>query len=78
MVAFPAYFPLKGRRVVIAGEGPGADAKARLFEGAPAQVVRASGPPALEPSLYEGAVLAFVASDDADFRARAAARTLSR
>ena len=40
MEAFPAYFPLAGRRVVIAGEGEGALAKARLFEGSPAQVIR--------------------------------------
>ena len=31
METFPAFFPLKGARVVIAGEGPPAEAKARLF-----------------------------------------------
>lgn len=34
--SFPAYFPLAGRKVVIAGSGDAAEAKARLFEGSPA------------------------------------------
>ena len=33
MDSFPAFLPLAGRRVVVVGEGEGADAKARLFEG---------------------------------------------
>lgn len=73
MEAFPAYFPLSGRTVVIAGEGPGAEAKARLFVGAPARVVRLVGEAACEPGAYEGAVLAFVASEDEAFRTRASA-----
>ena len=36
MDAFPAFFPLAGRKIVIAGEGDAADAKARLFDGSPA------------------------------------------
>jgi precorrin-2 dehydrogenase/sirohydrochlorin ferrochelatase len=72
MDAFPAFFPLAGRTVVIAGEGEAADAKARLFEGSPATVVRLVGAPALEPGSYADATLAFVAAED-DGWARAAA-----
>jgi precorrin-2 dehydrogenase/sirohydrochlorin ferrochelatase len=67
MDAFPAFFPLSGRKVVIAGQGEGALAKARLFEGSPATVVRIDGQEALDPNAYAGAVLAFVDSDDAEF-----------
>ena len=42
MNAFPAFFPLAGRRVAIVGEGEAAEAKARLFAGSPAEVVRLS------------------------------------
>src|SRR5579871_4336709 len=77
MQAFPAFFPLAGRRIVIAGEGDGADAKARLLAGSPATVDRVTGPTALRAETYGGARLAFVASPDADFcvAAAAAART---
>src|ERR1700733_6970592 len=77
MEAFPAFFPLRGARVVIAGEGEPAEAKARLFAGSPAQVVRLNQAEGLEPEAYRGADLIFVASFDADFRkdAAAAART---
>jgi len=67
MDAFPAYFALAGRKVVIAGSGDGAEAKARLFSGSPATVTRVDGPAALEPATYAGAVLAFIASDDLEF-----------
>ena len=40
MDAFPAFFPLAGRKVVIAGDGEGAEAKARLLAGSPAEVAR--------------------------------------
>lgn len=73
MEAFPAYFPLAGRRVVIAGAGAAAEAKARLLAGSPASLVRVDGEAAFEVVTYVGAVLAFVASDDAGFRAGAAA-----
>lgn len=63
MDAFPAYFPLAGRKVVIAGSGEPAEAKARLFEGSPAQVVRVEGPAAFAPGAYADAVLAFIAGD---------------
>ena len=76
MDAFPAFFGLSGRRVVIAGEGEGADARARLLANSPAQVERIEGAAALDPPAYAGAQLAFVASPDAGFceRASAAAR----
>lgn len=77
METFPAYFPLAGRRVIIAGDGEGAEAKARLFDGSPAEVVRLAGAPALDPAAYHGAALIFVASYDEAFAlaAAAAART---
>ena len=64
MDAFPAFFPLAGRRVIVAGEGEAADAKARLFESSPAQVVRLQGAAALDPKVYAGAVLAFIAGPE--------------
>ncbi|HEX3408549.1 MAG TPA: bifunctional precorrin-2 dehydrogenase/sirohydrochlorin ferrochelatase [Caulobacteraceae bacterium] len=72
MEAFPAFFPLQGARVVIAGEGEGAEAKARLLAGSPAQIERVRGEAARSPEAYAGAALAFVASPDPDF-CRAAA-----
>jgi precorrin-2 dehydrogenase/sirohydrochlorin ferrochelatase len=72
METFPAFFPLRGKRVVIAGEGEPADAKARLLAGAPAILVRLSAAEALQPTAYAGADLVFVASYDAAFRAAAA------
>lgn len=73
MDAFPAFFPLAGRTVVIAGEGEGAEAKARLFEGSPAVVRRLTANDALTPLSYQGAALAFVASPDDAFAEAAAA-----
>lgn len=67
MDSFPAYFPLAGRTVVIAGSGEAAEAKARLFEGSPATVVRLEGHEAYLPGSYGGAVLVFVASSDEAF-----------
>lgn len=64
MDAFPAFFPLSGRSVAIAGQGEAADAKARLFEGSPAKVVRLTGAAALDARSYAGMTLAFVAGDD--------------
>ena len=71
MDAFPAFFPLAGRTVVIAGVGEPAEAKARLFAGSPADVVRLDGEAAFDPAAYAGATLAFVASAELDFRVRA-------
>jgi precorrin-2 dehydrogenase/sirohydrochlorin ferrochelatase len=64
MNSFPAFFPLTGRRVAIVGAGEGAEAKARLFEGSPAEVVRLSAAEGADPAAYAGAVLAFVALKD--------------
>lgn len=71
MDSFPAYFPLAGRKVVIAGEGEGAEAKARLLESSPAQVVRLADVRAFDAAFYQGAVLAFVASADEAFAIQA-------
>jgi precorrin-2 dehydrogenase / sirohydrochlorin ferrochelatase len=71
--AFPAYFPLAGRKVVVAGTGEGADAKARLFAAAPCQLVRVEGDAALDLNTYSGAVLVFIADPDEDFIAAAVA-----
>ena len=64
MDAFPAFFPLAGRSVAIAGEGEGAAAKARLFVGSPATVVRLVGPESLRSEAYVGMALAFIAGED--------------
>src|SRR3954464_13076961 len=78
MNAFPAFFPLAGRRVVIVGEGEAADAKARLFEGSPAQVLRLDAVTGADPAVYQGAVLAFVAvTDEMQAQACAAAARLA-
>jgi precorrin-2 dehydrogenase/sirohydrochlorin ferrochelatase len=73
MDAFPAYFPLAGKTVAIAGTGEAAEAKARLFAGSPARLVRLEGEAALSPDAYAGARLAFVADPDAAFAQAAAA-----
>ncbi len=72
MDAFPAFFPLSGATVVIAGVGDLADAKVRLFEGSPATIRRLEGAEALSPSAFEGAILAFIASPDDAFAEAAA------
>ena len=74
MDAFPAFVPLKGRRVIVVGEGEMADGKAVLFEGSPAELIRKPADAlALEPQTYAGATLVFIASADEDF-AKAAAK----
>jgi precorrin-2 dehydrogenase/sirohydrochlorin ferrochelatase len=72
MEAFPAFFPLKGLRIVIAGDGEPAEGKARLLSGSPADLVRLRGEAALDPDAYRGAGLIFVASYDAAYAAAAA------
>jgi len=72
MDAFPAFFPLAGRSVAIAGEGEAAEAKVRLFAGSPATLVRLTGADALDPKAYAGMTLAFVAGDDDGWAAAAA------
>ena len=73
MDAFPAFFPLEGRRIVIAGTGEAAEAKARLFEGSPAQIVRLEGSQSFLVGAYSGALLAFIAGDDLFIQAAAGA-----
>jgi precorrin-2 dehydrogenase/sirohydrochlorin ferrochelatase len=73
MDVFPAFVPLTGRRVVVAGDGEAAEAKARLFDGSPADVARVSGDAALEDGAYVGAALAFIAGPEAFCIAAAAA-----
>jgi precorrin-2 dehydrogenase/sirohydrochlorin ferrochelatase len=72
MDAFPAFFPLSGKTVVIAGVGEAAEAKVRLFAGSPATLRRLDGEAALSPAAYEGAALAFIASPDDAFAEAAA------
>jgi siroheme synthase-like protein len=67
METFPAFFPLKGRRVVIAGDGDPAEAKARLFEGSPAILIRLDSLAAIDPAAYARADLIFIASFDEAF-----------
>ena len=77
METFPAFFPLRGARVIIAGEGDPAEAKARLFAGSPADVVRLDAVEGLDAEAYRDADLIFVASFDAAFRVAAAAAARS-
>lgn len=73
MDAFPAYVPLARARIVVAGEGAAAEAKARLFATSPAELVRLSGAEATEREAYAGARLAFVAGEGAWLEAAVAA-----
>lgn len=78
MDAFPAFFPLTGRKVVIAGSGEAAEAKARLFEGSPAVLVRAEGTDAFLVGTFAGALLAFIAGDDLFVQSAASAARAAR
>jgi precorrin-2 dehydrogenase/sirohydrochlorin ferrochelatase len=74
MDSFPAFFPLAGRRVVVVGAGDHAEAKARLFDGSPAEIVRLDDDErALDPESYRGAALVFIGSGEAAFAGAAAA-----
>lgn len=77
MESFPAFIPLAGRTVVVVGEGGQADAKARLFDGSPARLVRLTAAVGLDEGAYAGAALVFVAVDDAAAAARARAAAKS-
>jgi len=72
MDAFPAFFPLAGRKVVVVGAGDAAGNKARLFDGSPATLVRLSADEALAPGAFDGAALVFIASEDDAFIVEAA------
>jgi precorrin-2 dehydrogenase / sirohydrochlorin ferrochelatase len=65
MDAFPAFFSLTGRKVVVAGIGDPAEAKARLFAASPAELVRLNEDEALRPGAFAGALLAFIAGGEA-------------
>lgn len=78
MDVFPAYFPLAGRKVVVAGTGEAADAKARLFDGSPAILIRLEGPAAYLPGSYTGVSLVFIAGDDLFVQAAAGAARAAR
>ena len=74
MDAFPAFFPLAGRKVVVVGVGEAADNKARLFDGSPATLVRLTEAEAAAPDAFDGATRVFIAShDDAFIEAAGAA-----
>ncbi|MBI1250240.1 MAG: uroporphyrinogen-III C-methyltransferase [Alphaproteobacteria bacterium] len=62
MQSFPAFLPLEGRSIAIIGAGPAADAKARLFEGSPATVLRFAETP--DAGELEIAALIFIAEAD--------------
>lgn len=66
MEQLPVFLNLRGRTVVLVGEGEAADAKARLIARAGGRIVRA---------WEEGVTIAFVALDD-DAEARATAEAL--
>ena len=72
MDAFPAFFPLAGRKVVVVGSGAAADNKARLFDGSPAVVLRLEEAEA-DTDAFAGASLVFIASHDRPFIERTAA-----
>jgi precorrin-2 dehydrogenase/sirohydrochlorin ferrochelatase len=72
MHAFPAFYPLAGKTVVIVGAGEAAEAKLRLFASSPATIRRLDGEAALDPGAYEGAALAFIATEDDAFAEAAA------
>ncbi|HZC17692.1 MAG TPA: bifunctional precorrin-2 dehydrogenase/sirohydrochlorin ferrochelatase [Caulobacteraceae bacterium] len=72
MDAFPAFFPLAGRTIAVVGDGEPAEAKARLFDGSPARLLRIEAGRALDPAAYDDASLVFVAAGDVAFREAAA------
>nr|QQZ52126.1 bifunctional precorrin-2 dehydrogenase/sirohydrochlorin ferrochelatase [Phenylobacterium glaciei] len=73
MDAFPAYFPLAGARIVVAGSGEGALNKLRLLASSPATLVRVEGPDAFLTGSYSGALLVFIDGEDEAFAKGAAA-----
>ncbi|MES1199023.1 MAG: siroheme synthase CysG [Pseudomonadota bacterium] len=71
MRSFPAFTPLEGRRVAVIGQGPAADAKARLFDDSPAELLRFAAPPSAEE--LAGVALVFIAEGDPERRTAALA-----
>ena len=73
MDAFPAYFPLAGAKIVVAGSGEAAEAKLRLLASSPAVLVRVEGADAFLSGSYSGALLVFIDGEDEVFAKGAAA-----
>ncbi len=70
MDVFPAFFPLAGRRVGLAGEGEGLDARLRLLGGGPGDLVVLDAVAAASADAWAGMALAFVAHPEEAFAAR--------
>lgn len=66
MRQFLAAFQLDGARVAVLGEGPAAEAKARLFVGAPCELLQLdpTSPAEILAKALAGARLAFIAAED--------------
>lgn len=73
MDVFPAFVPLSGRRIGLAGSGEGLAARRRLLAGSPAELVELTPGEAAEPGSWAGMALAFVADPDPEACAAAAA-----
>jgi uroporphyrin-III C-methyltransferase/precorrin-2 dehydrogenase/sirohydrochlorin ferrochelatase len=71
MRSFPAFVPLEGRRVAVIGRGEAAEAKARLFEGSPAELLIFDTPPTVTE--LADVRLVFIAVDDPGERSAALA-----
>ncbi len=63
MESFPAFIPLRGKRVIVIGEGEAAAAKARLFAGAPCELVHLTEAQAMGCERLAAAIV-FVAVED--------------
>ena len=72
MDVFPAFYPLAGRRVGLAGAGEGLDARLRLLAGSPAELVVLEVEAAVTPEAWAGVALGFVAHPDEAFSRQAA------
>ena len=64
MDVFPAFLPLAGARVVVAGAGEAAEAKARLFDSAPCELLRLGAVAQVDAAACTGARIVFLAGDD--------------
>ena len=73
MDVFPAFYPLAGRRVGLAGEGEGLAARLRLLSGSPAELVVLDAASAVAAESWAGMALGFVALPDPDLASRIAA-----
>ena len=72
MDVFPAFYPLAGRRVGLAGAGEGLDARLRLLAGSPAELVVLEVEAAHSPEAWAGVALGFIAHPDEAFSRMAA------